>query len=89
MDIIWTDYLSYKANLRNIDLDRIEEIVRHSSERYSDVTTGRRVSVGRYNNSLVLIPYEADDESITPITVHATTRQQINMRIKSGRFIHE
>jgi hypothetical protein len=34
-----------------------------------------------------MIPHEiGEDSTITPITIHATTRQQINYRIKSGRF---
>jgi hypothetical protein len=38
---------------------------------------------------LVLIPYEETDTKITPVTVHATTRQQIKFRINTGRFKHE
>lgn len=88
MKIIWTGYFEYKSTLRGFDLGRIEHIVRYSAEKYSDTATGRRV-VGRHNSDLLLIPYEADDESITPITVHVTTRQQINFRIKTGRYTHE
>jgi hypothetical protein len=42
-----------------------------------------------YNNKLVIVPYEAEEEAITPVTIHVTTRQQINFRIKTGRFTHE
>lgn len=38
---------------------------------------------------LVMIPYETDEDSITPITIHITTRQQINFRLKTGRFTYE
>ena len=89
MIVVWTDYMKYKANLRGFDLVNIENIVRFTSERYSDMATGRRVAVGRHDNELVMIPYEADENSITPITIHVTTRQQIEFRIKTGRFIHE
>jgi hypothetical protein len=89
MIVIWTDYIKYKANLRGFDLAKIENIVRFASERYSDTATGRRVAVGRHGNKLVMIPYEADENSITPVTIHVTTRQQIDFRIKTGRFIHE
>ena len=86
--IVWTDYMKYRARLRGFDLAKIEEIVRHSSERYFDVATGRHVVVGRYGKILVVIPYEIDEDSITPITIHATTRQQINFRLKTGRYTH-
>jgi len=43
--------------------------------------------VGKDSNILVMIPHETDNNSaITPITIHATTRQQINYRVRSGRF---
>jgi hypothetical protein len=43
--------------------------VRYSSERYFDTATGRLVVVGRHDNTLVMIPYEADKGSITLITI--------------------
>ena len=89
MTIVWTDYLRYKTKLRSFDLAKIEDIIRYSPERYSDITTGRRVVVGQHDSILVMIPYEADEDSITPITIHATTRQQINFRIRTGRLRHE
>jgi RNA:NAD 2'-phosphotransferase (TPT1/KptA family) len=80
--------MKYRARLRGFDLARIEEIVRHSSERYLDIATGRYVAVGRHGKMLVAIPYEMDEDSITPITIHATTRQQINFRLRTGRYSH-
>ena len=88
MRVTWTDYLKYKASLRGFDLFSIEHIIMHSSERYHDAVTGRRIAVGRYDGKLVLIPYELGEDIITPVTIHITTRQQINIRIKMGRFIH-
>ncbi len=87
--IIWTDYFKYRANFRNFDLLKIEEIVKYSTERYHDIETGRPIVVGKHDNLLVMIPYEMTAESITPITIHATTRQQINFRIKTGRLFYE
>lgn len=89
MDIVWTDYIKYRANLRGFDLAKIEHIVRHSTERYNDTSTYRLVVVGRHKNRLVMIPYEQEDDSIVPITVHVTTRQQINFRLKTGRYRYE
>jgi len=61
--IVWTDYMKYRARLRGFDLAKIEEIVRHSSERYFDIATGRHVAVGRHGKILVVIPYEIDEDS--------------------------
>ena len=89
MRVEWTDYMKYKARLRGFDLARIEEIVKHSAERYFDIETGRRVVIGHHNRLLLLVPYEANQDLVTPITVHATTRQQIRFRIQSGRYTLE
>ena len=89
MTVVWTDYLKYRAKLRKFDLGKIENIIRYSPERYSDMATGRLVAVGKHDNTLVMIPYEADENSITPVTIHVTTRRQINFRIKTGRLANE
>jgi hypothetical protein len=84
--IVWTDYLKYRAALRGFNLLEVEQILRFSEERYLDTVTGRRVVVGRYGGLLVMIPYEQTGDDIIPVTIHATTRQQVNFRLKSGRF---
>jgi hypothetical protein len=89
MDVVWTEYLKYRAALRRFDLHEVERVVRSSKERYMDTATDRRIAVGRCGTTLVLIPYETDGDTLTPITVHATTRQQIEFRIRTGRFVHE
>ncbi|MBD2409151.1 hypothetical protein H6H01_00175 [Nostoc calcicola FACHB-3891] len=52
-----------------------------------DVETDRVIVVGKHSEQLVLIPYEQSENTITPITIHATTRQQIRFRLKTGRLI--
>jgi len=89
MDIIWTEYMKYRINLRGFDFNRVEEIIKHSAERYYDMTTHRSVAVGRHDDRLVLIPYECEEELATPVTIHVTTRQQINFRLRTGRFQNE
>ena len=81
--------MQYRAKLRGFDLEKLEQILTHSAERYYDTETGRAVVVGRYDKKLVILPYETADDVITPITVHSTTRQQINFRLKTGRFTNE
>jgi len=87
--IIWSDYLKYRAVLRGFDLLTLEQVIRHSSERYLDTETGRSVVVGRHRRQLVMIPCEIEEEAIVPVTVHAIKRQQIRFRLRTGRFIHE
>lgn len=84
--IIWTDYMRYRARLRGFDLEEVERIVRFSTERYLDRGTGRLVAVGRHHDSLVIIPFELAGDDITPVTVHRSTRQQINSRLRAGRY---
>jgi hypothetical protein len=87
--IIWTDYLQYRAKLRGFDLAILEWIINHSTERYFDVETGRSVVIGRHHDDLVMVPYDRADGDITPVTVHVTTRQQINFRLQMERLIYE
>ncbi len=86
---IVTEYLAYRAELRKFDLLIIEQIVRYGQERYFDTETGRRIVIGEHPPHWVMIAYEENDKTITPITIHATHRQQIKFRINTGRFIYE
>ncbi|MBI4691026.1 MAG: hypothetical protein HY754_12305 [Nitrospirae bacterium] len=80
--------MKYRAELRGFELSKIENILRHSGERYFDTTTHRLIAVGKHDDRMVIIAYEKHGSEITPATIHATTRQQINFRIKTGRFIY-
>ena len=86
---VFTDYLKFRATLRGFDLKMIEEILRHSDERYFDVETQRSIIIGEHHHKLAMIPYELSETEIIPITIHATTRQQIKFRLNTGRFIYE
>lgn len=87
--INWTDYVKYRAALRGFELEKLEVIIRHSTERYFDTETERHVVVGRHNLQLVMIPYDIEDDTMIPVTVHTITRQQIRFRLNTRRFIHE
>lgn len=87
--IAWTEYMKYRLALRGYDLVMVEHIVRYSLERYFDTVTGRLVGVGRHKELLVMIPYERNNDVLTPVTIHATNRQQINSRLRSGRLKNE
>ena len=56
MDVVWTDYLKYRAELRGFDLAGIEEILKSSKEHYIDTATDRRIAVGQCGKTLVLVP---------------------------------
>jgi len=87
--IVWTEYMKYRLSLRGYALTTVEQILRYSSERYVDTVTERVVAIGQHEKLLVMIPYELKGCTLTPVTIHATNRQQINSRIKSGRFKNE
>jgi len=86
--IIWTGYMKHRAGLRGFEFSKIENILRHSAEKYLDTATQRLIIVGKHDDILVIIPYEQHGNEITPITIHATTRQQIKFRLKTGRFMY-
>lgn len=87
--IIWSDYLKYRTKLRGFEVSKIEDILRYSGERYFDTITKRLIVVGKHDERLVMIPYEKHGNEIIPVTIHAITRQQINFRLKTGRFVYE
>ena len=87
--IVWNNYIEYRADLRGYSLNKIEAILRYSSEKYFDESTHRMIAVGKHDDRLVMIPYEIVERSIIPITIHAIARQQIKFRIKSGRLTYE
>ena len=80
--------MKYRMDLRGFDPKKVENILQYSDERYFDTVTQRRIVIGRHDRVLVMIPYEQSGKKINPITIHATTRQQINFRLKAGRFKH-
>ncbi len=84
---VWTEYLRHRAASRGFALGIIEQIIRFSWERYFDTWTRRKVVIGRHGNQLVLVPYEQDGDVVIPITIHSTTRQQINFYVLTGRFV--
>lgn len=87
--IRWTDYMKYRIQMRGFDQEKIEEIFDNPHEQYYDTATFRNVLVGNLDRQLVLIPYEKEKDTVIPVTIHAITRKQIDLRIKTGRFVYE
>jgi hypothetical protein len=75
--------------LRGFDPAKLESIIRYATERYHDTVTGRTIIVGKHDDMWVLIPFEMQGDVVTPVTVHATSRQQVNFRLRTGRFVNE
>ena len=87
--IVWTEYMKYRLKLCGYDLGTVEHVLRYSAERYLHTVSGRMVAIARHEKLLVMIPYETTGKTLTPVTIHATSRQQINSRVKSGRLKNE
>lgn len=87
--IRWSGYLKYRTKLRGFEPSKIENILLYSGERYFDTVTRRLIVVGKHDDMLVIIPHEKHGNEIIPVTIHATTRQQIKFRLKTGRFVYE
>ena len=86
---IFTEYLRFRCELRGFELQRIEQIWRYSAERYFDTETQRHIVVGEHGKQLVMIPYDENDSELIPVTIHATTRQQLRFRLNTGRLTYE
>lgn len=89
MEVEWLPYMQHRAAEREFELDRLEQIVRFSNERYLDTSTGRYVAIGKHDNRLVLVAYEMGEGTYRPVTVHLTTRTQVFARLKAGRYANE
>ena len=87
--IVWTQYMKYLLSLLGYDPAKVENLLRHSAECYMDTVTGRAVVIGRHESLLVMIPYDRDGDTLTPVTIHAITQQQIISRFRSGRLKYE
>lgn len=73
LKVSFTDYIKYRVVLRGFDLNKIENILRYSQEKYFDIETQRKIIIGKHDNNLVMIPYEIEEENIILVTIHVTT----------------
>ena len=89
MEIRWTYYFTKRCERRHYSIEKAEEIIRYSTERYFDLDSSRRIAVGFVDNRLVVIPYEEENDIVTPVTIHETDRKQINFRIRTSRFLRQ
>ncbi len=80
-------YFLYRLKIREYNIEKVESVLRTSSEVYFDTHTGRDIKVGKHDNDLIMIAYDVEqDGSITPVTVYKITRKQIRYYLKEERF---
>ena len=73
--------------MQNIDVNQAKQQLPQLIEQ---AVGGNEVIITKGGQPVVrLVVYEKTENAVTPITIHATTRQQINFRLKTGRFIYE
>ncbi len=73
--------------VREYNLEKVELVLRTSSEVYFDIHSGRDIKVGKHDNELIIVAYDLEaDGSITPVTVYQTSRKQIKYYLKEERF---
>lgn len=78
--------MRHRVQRRGFNLQIVEKLLDGSEERYFDTATGRMIAVGKHGSLLVAVPFDQEGDKVTPVTIHATTRQQINFRVKTGRY---
>ena len=85
LQVRWMGYAVMRAARRGFPQAAVEQILLHSTERYAEPATGRRVAIGRIARALVLVVYETDGpDTLVPVTMHTTTRRQIASRVQRG-----
>ncbi|MCP4751638.1 MAG: hypothetical protein GY866_12145 [Proteobacteria bacterium] len=68
-------------------MEKVESVLRTSSETYFDTHSGRDIKVGKHGNDLIIVAYDVEqDGSITPVTVYETSRKQIKYYLKEERI---
>lgn len=93
MKFILTDHLKSRLKLRNISGSIVENIFKESQEFYWDNLRNHHVAVGQaqYKGKMrkMLVAYDKIGNTIEFITVHPITAEEIDQRVKSGRWMYE
>ena len=87
VQVRWMSYAAMRAERRGFPQAAVEQILLHTTERYTETATGRRVAIGHIARALVLVVYETEDpDTLVPVTMHTTTRRQIASRVQRGEL---
>ncbi len=89
-DIVYTDHLRLRLDIRKIPESYPREIYLNPDQRFVDKVEGYTIAVkklqysGRDRN--MMIAFEESGNDVTIITIHPISDEKISNRIRSGRW---
>lgn len=91
MKIVLIPHLKIRLKERKIPQDYPKTIIQNSEEKYKDFATGYNIAVRslEYNGKLrpMVVAYDIIESGVRAITVYPTSRQEIENKLKRGRWI--
>lgn len=93
MKLVYTDHLKTRLKQREIPLKIVREIFENGQENYWDELRSRHIVVATvvYKGKLrkVLAAYDRIGSRTEVVTIHPITDEEIQQKLKSGRWSHE
>lgn len=93
MKVIYSKHLCFKMQQRDISESVPGRIYRESTQRFYNHHSLRQIAVSevfyRQRKVLMMIAYDQMPDEVEIITIHPITREQIQDRLRSGRWTHE
>jgi hypothetical protein len=92
MRVTYSKHLRFKMQQRAIPDSPPERIYRESTQRFYNHHSLRQIAVlevlYRQHRALMMIAYDQMPEEAEIITIHPITRDQIQDRLRNGRWTH-
>lgn len=93
MEVKYSDHLRFRIRVRGIPEPMPEQIYRESKQHYYNHHTLRHIAIMevhyRQRRTLMMIAYDQMPDHVEIITIHPITRDQIQERLRTGRWTHE
>lgn len=93
MRITYSNHLRFKMQARAIPEQMPGQIYLESTQRYYNHHSLRRIAVMevhyRQRRTLMMIAYDQTSDQAEIITIHPITRDQIQERLRAGRWTYE
>lgn len=93
MEVKYSDHLRFKMQVREIPEQMPERIYRESKQRYYNHHSLRRIAVmevhHKQRRTWMMIAYDQTSDYAEIITLHPVTKDQIQERLRTGRWTHE